>query len=435
MKFSLKTFADLTDKDLLAWIDETYGPELEDLKTAAPTVESTPADAPDGDTHHIESPSMRLWGEFHLEVDRTVMGVYVLRWLLAARYDMFASYQPPQQKLTPETFAALRAFFEAFLQQDGDLEDLITATVINDVGKSRRLSERLVAAIGKDLEHADHDEVVHRAALEGLVPCIASMSPGPRKTDLMKSLELGASINLAQWAQAENVPASLAAIQSMAVSPRALKLKVLEVILDVGGATGQVTPTRVSTLGQPEVEAFMTMFKALQRLHDGRLSPRTCYDDVLKLRSRLLADQGWDELSCDKDEERALLRLLLMGRVLETSLADAFGVAFRQLPPPARVTLTRALNVDGSVAVPAVVPYYMPGLFAVALRHVQGQANERRIAVLSGLLQFLARVYESTKPTADFGGALIERDVSLARDVVASQAFAATPSILDRLKV
>jgi hypothetical protein len=182
------------------------------------------------------------------------------------------------------------------------------------------------------------------------------------------------------------------------------------------------------------------------------------------------------QLSVAVPEQRALLRLLAMGRVDCRAQAARFAAAFGALPDRVRRRLVTGLNIDGlhnddggaggleahgsdkaSDAVcadngsggngQAVVPYYMPALFSQALRHVARQsrkvpdmnlgmddaeslqiasgrttkgamvcssAHDQQVAALKSLMAFLARVLDSG-PARSGGGN--DDDLVIERDV------------------
>ncbi|KAL9114578.1 MAG: hypothetical protein Q9187_007436, partial [Circinaria calcarea] len=75
-------FFDLSDPEAIEIFGEAFGPELEQLKNAYPTAESSPTDTAEVSGNENASPSQRLFGGDYVEVNRTVRGMLALKWLM-----------------------------------------------------------------------------------------------------------------------------------------------------------------------------------------------------------------------------------------------------------------------------------------------------------------------------------------------------------------
>ena len=93
------------------------------------------------------------------------------------------------------------------------------------------------------------------------------------------------------------------------------------------------------------------------------------------------------------------------------------------------------LNVDGYEDGEAIILYYMPALFAEALKSTKNAPDETKVDALSSLMRFMDRVYGGSKPQQGRKGSIVERDVSVAQETVKSDAFKADPGVLDNLNI
>ncbi|KAK2872036.1 hypothetical protein FQN49_002612 [Arthroderma sp. PD_2] len=431
------TFATLSDIQVVQLFGLTFDWELNRLKHAKPTVE-TADNAPQGalDDDGL-TPSRLLFGEDFVEVNRTIVGMLALKWLLAKDYDSFTRYQNPTRRLRLESFKKLHTVLIGGLPNAGDIYSLLVAIVVNDLGKDDSLEISLMEATGQIYDN--HDEVLLAAANAQLIPSINTLDPDLR-SDLMLGLEIGSKLNLAQLAQAENVPASLQSIFSMRGKPRAFFLKYMEVLLDIAGAGGHIDARSAGQMTEPVFQSYLAVYDALVETIGGRLSLQQAYDRVLSSRADILQDTGFRRLSTRIPNERSLLRLLTMGRVADRALADCFSKAFGDLPDSLRKSLIEGLSTDGLSVKPAVLPYYAPGLIAEGLRNCADGPAYIKLHAVGALMRFLARVYDETasKPPAcqsETAPDIIQVDLSFAHMIVASEQFKRDPTVLDSVPI
>lgn len=435
------------DEASLQIIAKHFATELEMLKCAEPSVE---ADRVGNHKHCLRSntfdsdhlsvnPSLLLFGADYPEVNRTLLSVLSLKWLLNHDIEKLTTGQKPGTRLTKSTFGDLR---DALLIEDGvdfssseDLCDLVILSICSDCGKDRSISRRLEEAFIKiDNDVHNHDELVHVAASHGLLPCLRDL-PKHRRDDILLALKSAAKLNLAQLAQGECVPASLTSVSALRGSTRAFHLKYAQAVLDVAGALANMNPHGALAMTEPVAATFLSLRRPLFKLFNHELSARECYDHILNLRGELLERVGFPPLSVALPHDRALLRLLAMGRADSKKTASAFSVAFDGLEASQRQALISLLNADGLNGGLAVIPYYMPGLIASGLGVVDPSAEEAKVIILRSLFSFLLRVMQDARDLTDQQGGVVERSVAFAKQVVSSEAFRSTPEVLDEIDI
>ena len=427
-------FGSLTNEDAIRHFNSQFGSELKRLQRATSTIEIGDA-APKGSLGRQGlTPSQFLFGEDFPEVNRTLTGLLAMKWLIANDYDSFSAYQPAAVRLKPDSFKSFRNLAMETVSDTNQLLALIVSFVVADIGKDPSLAEEVKAKGGKLAADENHDEIVYIAATLDLLAPLRLLPPD-LKGDVIVGLNVGSKLNIPQLSQAENVPGSLQSALSLRNHERAFAIKYLESVFDVAGAMGHVDSRGAVRLTEPVYESFDIGRKALLDIIAGRMSLRAGYDQILKHQSRILEGEGFKALSTEDPVNRALLRLLAMGRVAGDEDAKTFEKAFKSLPEPIRQSLVNGLNVDGYEDGEAVILYYMPALFAEALRNPKDATQEMRIQILMSLMRFMARAYGGSKPQAGRRGSIVERDVSLAKETVRSDAFKADPAILDELPV
>ncbi|RMZ79935.1 hypothetical protein DV738_g3026, partial [Chaetothyriales sp. CBS 135597] len=447
-------FLSINEKTLLHQIQDAFGPELDRLKRAPRAVDGGSQSPRNEDlTAYGLDPSTELFGKEFDEINRTLVGVLALRWILNDDYDHFVRGQPGSLRLHPTSFAWLKRYFEKNLKSRADLLALVVAMIINDVGKDPALATDYLKHTGNQLAGQNHDSVLYEAAKAGILPCLDLLSQEQRD-DLLLGLELGSELNAAQVAQAESVPISLEFLQSMRGREHAFEMKFMEQILDVAGALGHKYPYGSKNLIQPVFEAFQTVHEVSRRIISGELDLRQGYDEVLKRRALLLERTGFRHLSVNDDEERALLRLLTMGRTDNMQQAKLFEHAFKDLDCDSKEKLVMGLNIDGNVNEKAVLPYYMPAVFSDVLEITKDTTEKARRQALTSLMRYLARVLSSSSvsrnmsPTSlvlngmpedealpEVPGIVIEHNMLKAREVLGQPDFKTNPDKLDGLDV
>ncbi|KAI9857287.1 MAG: hypothetical protein M1813_008325 [Trichoglossum hirsutum] len=428
-------FFNLNDVDALRLILGAFPTELERLKNASPASEPGITTSPvSNDGFKLTpSPSQLLFGADYDEVNRTLVGMLALRWVMSDDYDAFTGCQNPSSKLHPESFTELRDLFLQNLQTPADILSLLVATVVNDLGKDPSLAKDFASTTGQSLRGLNHDMVVYEAARAGMVPCIRQLD-ALHMGEVMLGLQCGSELNAAQLAQAENVPGSLGGLLIMKGHEHAFALKFMELLLDVAGAAGHVDSRCAKQMIEPVFQAFNTTREALLDVIAGQSSLRQGYDKVLIKRGLMLQEKGFRPLAINKPDERALLRLLTMGRTADKAQAEWFASAFDTLPGPTQKQLVNGLSVDGFEDGKAILPYYMPAMISEGLKNARDSPDAKTEA-LASLMRFLARVLEGTQPEPGKPGVVVERDLLFARDTISSAAFLENPRVLDGLEI
>lgn len=395
-------FFSITERQLLLEIKDTFSPEITRLQSAK-VAES--ASGPVSRNDHDSSPSQIIFERDYDEVNRTLVGILCLRWIYNDDYKRFTAAQPEQRRLTRKSFDWLKHYFHQNLQTPSDILQLVISMIINDLGKDPNL-EREVAAYflekGQTLPEQNHDSLLFEAAGLDMIPSLSLLTHHQRE-DLLLGLQLGSELNAGQIAQAESVPINLEFLQDMRGRERAFELKFMEQILDVAGASGHIDPTCALNLAQPVFEAFQTVHDVSLKIIKENMPLRDAYDQVLRKRQRLLEATGFRRLSVSDNRDRALLRLLTMGRTVDKEQAELFAAAFESLDEVTRDALITGLNIDGNVNEQAVLPYYMPAVLADTLSKTKNCSEEERCRVLATLMRYLAKVF-TLSPKVTFGG-------------------------------
>ena len=421
-------FSHMSEAEFLHQVHDAFEPELERLKTAYPLPEG-------GGAKNLEhSPSMLLYGQNYDEINRTMVNCLALRWIINDQYDVFTRGHPGVVKLLRESFHWLRTYFSEHLTSASDVFALISAIVINDLGKDQNLEGDYLKETGKSVEGQNHDMVLFDAAKAGMVPALDRLDP-PRRDDLMLGLELGSKFNPAQLSQAENVPGCLEGLLRMREHEHAFAMKYMELLLDVAGAAGHSDPTCAKAMIEPVFQGYKTVNAVSLDIISGNSTLRDGYDKVLSGRGSMLEQKGFQSLSVGIPEQRALLRLMTMGRTADKAQAELFYDAFYSLPSPIREDLVNGMSVDGHNDGTAVLPYYMPAMLAAGLGNVKNEPTAKKREALSSLMVFLMRAYDGTKPEPGSPGVVIEKDLKYAQKTITSEEFRKDPSVLDMLEI
>jgi len=312
---------------------------------------------------------------------------------------------------------------------------LLTATVVNDLGKDETLATRVEEATAKSMSKENHDVVLYEAVQADLVACMHQLEPEQRET-LVIGLKMGSRLNLGQLAQAENVPGSLDVMLELRGHEQAFEMKFLEQLFDVAGAAGHVDATCSKSMIEPVFQAFMTVHKVLSDILHDRSSLRKAYDEVLTQRAKMIETGGYRKLTVDIKEDRALLRLLTMGRIVNKDQAAWFEDAFNSLDSSVRENLVQGLSVDGWKDGKAILPYYMPALLQAGLKNTKDESASAKSNAIASLMRFLTKILDGTYPHKDDAeGEVVEHDLLFAKKKIMSPEFKMDPSVLDDLPV
>ncbi|KAF7162455.1 hypothetical protein CNMCM5623_007746 [Aspergillus felis] len=421
-------FVLMSDIDAVRLFGIVFANELSHLKKACVTVESTTATALGrlGENQN-ETPSMVLYNEDFPEVNRTLVSMLALKWVLGNDYLSFTATQNGN-KLSGTSFHQLRDFYTHLVRTKDDLHALLVAMAIDDIGKDSSISEEM-AQQGVKATYADHSDLVYKAAQANLIQSL-KIVPASSQRDILTCLHIGSKLNISQVVQGECPPASLEILSTLQGRGRGVNLRAMVTFLDVAGAGGHADTRSCIVMTEPVFHAYMSALEAFVEFSNGSIpSPRACYDHILEYRAKNLQQLGFNFPS-SADEARALSRLLCMGRVTTNEQANQFKKALDQLPLSAKKDLIHGLNVDGIDDGVAIIPYYAPGLLADALKS-NDKAETTVIAVLSAFFRFLARVFAGSEPKPGVAGGMIERDLSFVQGTIKGHRFRDDPTTLD----
>ncbi|GIK05005.1 hypothetical protein Aspvir_009104 [Aspergillus viridinutans] len=417
-------FLTLSDTEAIHLFVSSFPTELSHLRNASATVESgtsTPPCCLDGKT-----PSAMIYGAEFAEVNRTLISMLALKWILADDYESFTRGQS-EGKLAPETFKCMRGLIIRNLSNTDDIYALLVAIVIDDIGKDSTL-----ATADEAEAEANHSELVYHAARADRIPALTGI-PHRGKETIMQSLQIGSKLNLSQLVQGECAPASLSVLRSISEVECGYEMRAMVTLLDVAGAAAHRDARGCAMMTESVCRAYLRTIEVVGEFMRGNIpTERACYDRILMDRAELLHDKGFALLSVENAEERTLLRLLCMGRGDSPESAEMFQKAFQILPESTKRRLVDGLSVDGIGDGVAIVPYYAPGLLAEVMRNVHNNERSCIVAALSAFLRFLARVFDGPRPGAD---GIQERDLSFVQDVIKSGRFGDDPSILDTVRL
>lgn len=442
----LDKFFSLDEATILLQIADAFEPELERLKSARAVEGTQQQRSAANGLHNNSSPSQILFGVNYDEVNRTLVGILALRWIHNRDYDRFTRGQFSDYRLTEESFDWLCELFATNLHDSDDLFALVLSMIINDLGKDPNLEEDYYHEARRRLPEQNHDSLLLEAARMGMVPCLDYLTP-EKRTEVMLGLELGSELNAGQLAQAESVPVNLEGLLTMRGHEHAFELKFMEQILDVAGAQGHLDSSGARNLTEPVFQAFKVVHEVSLDIIAGKSNPRQGYDKVLTKRGNMLSIKGFRRLSVSDREERALLRLLTMGRTVDIEQAELFSKAFHALDQRNKDQLVTGLNVDGNVNETAVLPYYMPAIISTTLENTKDSDEDSKQRALTSLMRYLAKVLgspgndlagllpEDTVYSGEVPGIIIERNMSKAQDVINSAEFKDNPDLLDGLAI
>ncbi|KAJ6086131.1 hypothetical protein N7486_010412 [Penicillium sp. IBT 16267x] len=422
----------LRDEDLVRLLYAQFGPEIDHLKRVPPAVEGDATPSHGNLTEDALSPSRLLFNKDYDEVNRSITNVRALKWVLANDYDAFITHQPPPIQLSKKTFQELKCQADSFLEDTDQLLALIVALIIGDMGKDPHLAAGIAARKGTEvINHENHDEVLAEAVACGILDGPLGQLSDARRADVILGVQVGATLNIPQLMQGENIPWSLQPLLKFRGHPEAFYLKYLEIIFDVSGAGGHRDSCGAKRMIEPVCQSFLQAWPILKSVITDNTSLCEAYDQVLRNRGQLIVDQGFPELSTADHAERALLRLFAIGRVADRSMAEQFQEAFRGLSEQTRNALVNGLNVNGIDDGRAVLLYYIPALFAETNRAMHDASTEEQIVALQCVMCFMARTYGGSRSHPGQEGSIWERDVSPAVKIVCDPSFRHNPHILD----
>ncbi|KAK9855087.1 hypothetical protein MYU51_003511 [Penicillium brevicompactum] len=407
-----------SNEELLHLVHKEFPQEIDRLRRAY-SIREGPWDPPS-----TPSPSYILYKKDFDEVNRTLVGVLALRWIHTDQYETFVASQPGETQLTRASFDWIREYYAQVITNGRSLAALITSIILNDLGKDPQLASDCCAQTGVDISCLNHNAILFEACKAGLLTKLDEL-PDQDRDDIIRGIELSATFNFGQLAQAENVPACLTGLLKMEGHGRSFRLRFMEQLINIAGGAGHMDWTCAKKLIDPIFDSHRNVYDACEGIIAGDLTVRSGYDLVLIRRAELLRDNNVRVYHVeDKLEDRALIRLLCMGNVTTAEKAFLYEGAWCALEDPIRETLVKSLNLDGQRSEPAVQPTYIPALLDLI-------KDENALITLRYLAQVL-----SARDVGDPLAVVIERSVYMVlKEVIGSKEFQDDPSILEMVDV
>ncbi|ETN45320.1 uncharacterized protein HMPREF1541_09151 [Cyphellophora europaea CBS 101466] len=420
----------MPEDEVLILIRDEFSNELDRLKNAY-SLKATGVPRP-------RSPSIseRLYhGKNYDEINRTLLGVLVLRWIVTNDYDSFTRNQKPELALKRDSFDWLHTFFWSKLNTPDDAYALVLSMIINDLGKDPNLAADYAELKGEDITNVNHDMILLCAVEAGMVKALDRLTDQHREF-LMDGIRLGSELNFGQLAQAENAPASLAGLEDMRGKDRAFQMRFMEQVLDVSGAKGHEDWTAALVMIEPVFQSYHNVYDVASGIISGSYTLRQGFDLILTRKLELLQKAGFDHsFDINKPTDRAMLRIFCLGNTNSPENAEIFYRAFfDSIPDIEREDLVHGLNVDGSEAEPAIQPTYTPAMLAKAMANTKKGTPEEKVRAIAAMLRYLVRVFKRAR-TITQGVTVVEREVRLVDAVVSSAEFKERPEIVTQQPV
>ena len=197
------------------------------------------------------------------EFDRTILSVLLYYYIKDNRYDKFIKNQKGNNTLTKESFDKLRNFILSNFDTKDKEDLLIYYIVINDIGKSEKMSNLLKE---KGIETIDHDLILYYLIKFNMLPSLDKFSD-ERKNNLRNILNNG--VNFGQFIQGECVDYSFKDLNNLNNFEKILMGA--EAMLDIGGVLGHVDNKNGSVvLNESTTDNFITALNVVSNTNDSR---------------------------------------------------------------------------------------------------------------------------------------------------------------------
>lgn len=197
------------------------------------------------------------------EFDRTILSVLLYYYIKDNRYDKFIKNQKGNNILTKESFDKLRDFLLSNFDTKEKEDLLIYYIVINDIGKSEKMSNLLKE---KGIETIDHDLILYYLLEFNMLPSLNKFSE-ERKNNLRNVLNNG--VNFGQFIQGECVDYSFKNLNNLTNFEKILMGA--EAMLDIGGVLGHIDNKNGSVvLNESTTDNFITALNVVSNTKDSR---------------------------------------------------------------------------------------------------------------------------------------------------------------------
>ena len=197
------------------------------------------------------------------EFDRTILSVLLYYYIKDNRYDKFIKNQKGNNILTKESFDKLRDFLLSNFDTKEKEDLLIYYIVINDIGKSEKMSNLLKE---KGIKTVDHDLILYYLLEFNMLPSLNKFSE-ERKNNLRNVLNNG--VNFGQFIQGECVDYSFKNLNKLNNFEKILMGA--EAMLDIGGVLGHIDNKNGSiVLNESTTDNFITALNVVSNTKDLR---------------------------------------------------------------------------------------------------------------------------------------------------------------------
>ena len=315
------------------------------------------------------------------EFDRTILSVLLYHYLIDNRYEKFVEVQGNgDNKLTRENFDKIRNFMLTNFNTKEKKELLTYYMVINDLGKSKKVIEKLKA---KGVESVDHDLLLSYLLHFDMLPALNKFSEESKKA-LINVLNNG--INVGQYIQGECVDYSFNKVLNL--NNEEMNLMLAEAILDIGGVRGHFGNLKGSeSLNQSTVNNLLLATKVLS----------TCKDQT-KIFNEFLGEKA-NQMhinSSNPKVRKAVTRICQLLRLYRQE--DVYTVESEIVNNYYNYSiLIDELNKTG-YGDTAILPYYAPALLSNARSYYENKGSVNPIVeALRTCLPFIERVMVSIR--------------------------------------
>ncbi len=319
--------------------------------------------------------SEQLFGQKHIEFDRTIVGIECLKHVINGDYDKFTECQKESVKMTPENFKKLRDFTLSVIKTPQDADTILAFTMINDLGKIKEFVENI--EIHTQCKVKDHDEAL-LIALKTIPDKIPSFNRLSKidQIDIINALD--ADFNLGQFVQGECLPANLSKVKT--IGNRAMDLYLAHMFYDVAGAAGHVVPNGSLVMNNNVFNSYMQGINSIKE--NISKDEEETYDSFL---SKKAQDYS---LPFNTDKEKAIVRLGVMSRAYTPKDASEVIKAFSNLSLEEQQNLLDGLSRDG-INKKGVLLYYSPAFIQNAINAKSDNKEE----MLTKAYSIMSKIY------------------------------------------
>jgi hypothetical protein len=322
--------------------------------------------------------------------DEIITSMLALLWMAANEYETFVEVQADERKLSSRRWQEIQSIMKWAGLDTKELHACLVLLAIRGLGNRRAFVRECPRNCRSPSARAVIHMIDNKAAF---VPSVGELSRDTRKL-LQVVLESLASFDILQFVHGEAPISALAALHKcFKKHPRAERLYVVLVLSIASGRGSQVNDHGCGF----DEEIAKPILAAVQAVRQRHMSAENVYLLYLTDRAREL------RLACSSPEERALVRLCLLGRE-----AREICSAWKELSRTDRLILTEGLMSPLPVALCGVPEYLaaveknqamamgsalviLSDVFAKLRTHVPAKGATRSLD-MSDLIKFAAEV-------------------------------------------